>query len=277
VSNSGQFTQGSLPTGAQCASWIRSDGWEPRPENAFANSWSAAPSAAELAAFHANPLNFQSGPPASDFANVDGNYAGTTWQIIEWAACKWGVNAYDLAAEAWAESEWHQTTLGDQQWNYAACTGGPWIGWEPWGGCWTSFGIIQEKASGFNTMPMAATSTAFNLDFRAAFWRACIDGDEQYLYNETPAAGYPTYANATGYQRYWGCMGEWYSGGWDDPGSVSYQTTVQGFSASRPWLNLPNSQVGQIAITSPQRGQTVSGTVQISFVMPDGGDPLACY
>ena len=44
---------------------------------------------------------------------VTGNFAGTTTEIIQWAACKWGVDEDTIRAAAVQESYWHMNTLGD--------------------------------------------------------------------------------------------------------------------------------------------------------------------
>jgi len=43
---------------------------------------------------------------------VTGNFAGTTTEIIQWAACKWGIDE-DTIRAAVMESYWHMSDLGD--------------------------------------------------------------------------------------------------------------------------------------------------------------------
>ena len=43
------------------------------------------------------------------YARVTGNFTGTTDQIIQWAACKWGIDEDIVRAQAAKESGWHQT------------------------------------------------------------------------------------------------------------------------------------------------------------------------
>ena len=155
--------------------------------------------------------------PASDFAAVDGMYAGTTPDIIRWAACKWGVDedwAYaetavetgswtNACAQMHGGSTCHET--GDCG-NYDSNSGGEsanlsflgfpvtnsaaqFIGPNAYTGqnangstcssIWSSWGIIQSKARFFEwyTWPMLAVSTAWGEDYRWAKYRACVNGD----------------------------------------------------------------------------------------------------
>jgi hypothetical protein len=265
----------ALPTGAQCSQMVANSSWEPRPENTQANN--TVPSATELAGFYAQPLNFSGGPPASDFQIVDGNYKGTTDMIIRWAACKWGVDEDILRAEAYYESTWSSYTTGDLRTVIAACEAGDWYGWDPVQNyCWQSYGLTQVKFASYNTWPMAWDSTAFNADFRGAYWRACMNGDVSYYYNMTPTAGYPAYPNGTTDQMAWGCMGSWSSGAWYDSGGLSYISTLESLVAAKPWLSLPATPSASLSLIAPANNQTVSGNVEISISL-NQSDPKACY
>jgi Big-like domain-containing protein len=166
--------------------------------------------------FHAN-AGRNGLAPSSDFAAVDGNYAGSTQDIIRWAACKWGVDedwAYAETAEetgSWTNacaqmhggSTCHET--GDCG-NYDSDSGGEtanlsflgfavtnssaqFIGPNAYNGqnangstcssIWSSWSIIQSKARFFEwyTWPMLAVSTAWGEDYRWAKYRACANGD----------------------------------------------------------------------------------------------------
>ncbi len=68
-----------------------------------------------------------------------------------------------------------------------------------------------------------------------AYQRACMNGDISYLADQTPTSGYPTYPNGSATQMLWGCMGDWYSGNWDDSGSLWYVAQIQEYVASQPW------------------------------------------
>src|SRR5690242_1242470 len=97
----------ALPSGAQCATLIKH-----RPENKRMNgSYNATPGNQ-----HLDP-NFVPGddPRANTqlFPRVDGNFTGTTDEILQWAACKWGIDEDIVRAQAAKESWWEQTVKGD--------------------------------------------------------------------------------------------------------------------------------------------------------------------
>ena len=121
---------------------------------------------------------------------INGDFTGTTSEILRWAACKWGINQNIVFAQAAVESWWHQTTLGDWGTDAAACPPGhgPGADGKP-GQCPQSYGILQnrypfEQAS----WPGIADSTAMNADTAYAIWRSCYDGYETWL-NNVPHGG----------------------------------------------------------------------------------------
>lgn len=87
---------------------------ENRPGNDAANSY--LPTAAQLQAFYAatdsNANNILADNPY--LRSVTGHCAGTTDEIIQWAAWKWGVPEDWLRAQYVVESYWRQSTLGNQ-------------------------------------------------------------------------------------------------------------------------------------------------------------------
>ena len=232
----------SLPSDSECASLIAITS-ETVPSNTSYNSSSAIPTSAELCSFHAAPLYSGTFVPTSDFALVDGNYSGSTDMIIRWAACKWGIDEDVLRAEAWGESQWLQDAAGDWRTTESDCTnsvqtscstGGTWNAWNG-SGCYQSYGIFQVKLYSFNAYPEAEDSTAFNADFRAAYARACLNGDINYLASRTPSTGYPDYPQGDLSQMLWGCMGDWYSGSWFDSGALTYINDVESYLYNQPW------------------------------------------
>ena len=101
----------SLPSDAQCAAQVHYSTWEPRPQNAQQNNTRPAPGAM-AAAFAARPRN-QGGSynPLWDswlLRRVDGQFTGTTDEIFQWAACKWGLPDNLIRATAVEESTWFQ-------------------------------------------------------------------------------------------------------------------------------------------------------------------------
>ncbi|MBA2575194.1 MAG: hypothetical protein H0V05_00880 [Euzebyaceae bacterium] len=70
---------------------------------------------------------------------VTGNFTGTTDEIIQWAACKWGFDEDIVRAVAVGESSWRMSQLGDYRDDPAKCA--PGYGTP----CPTSFGMMQVK------------------------------------------------------------------------------------------------------------------------------------
>ena len=110
----------NLPSAELCAAYadlVGSDR-EGRPENTDANR--SMPSHWMLprwSDFWAPPANRLFVP------RIDGQFTGTTDQIIVWGACKWGVNTDVVRAMAMAESSWRQTHVGDYANDPALCVG----------------------------------------------------------------------------------------------------------------------------------------------------------
>lgn len=199
----------SLPrSDAYCASHV-----EPMAENVPANE----------AANHDVPsagTNFDWGPSTAtspglkaNFAHVDGNFSGTTGEILEWAACKWGWDQDYAMAEAVIESVWKQSQVNSN-----------------------AYGILQVSVSqdgdsasansGWGGYPWVEQSTAVNADAQMAYLRACYDGD-------TPGLGNGYHAGDA-----WGCIGSWFSGQWDSSAGDGYISDVQGFLNNKTWLHL---------------------------------------
>ena len=103
-SSSGRFVTlpvgAALPSGAECASRVRSAG-EVRPENSAANS------------NEGSRANANTRSDWSQFSRVDGDFSGTTDEIIQWAACKWGIDEDIARAQVIKESYWYQSANGD--------------------------------------------------------------------------------------------------------------------------------------------------------------------
>jgi len=219
----------ALPGDAECAARVVRSPWEPRPENAAANQ--ALASAGQLSAFRADAWG-----GVDDRANtvlrqrVTGAFSGTTDEIIQWAACKWGIDADVVRAQVAAESWWHQDATGDLTTDSAL--------WPPSAACqdathcYQSYGLLQIKWTFWQSAwPMARDSTAFNLDAALAWRRVCYEGYIQWL----SSAGTPAHPGY-GPGDLWGCVGQWVSGGWYDAAAVSYVGTVRQNLEGKVWL-----------------------------------------
>jgi hypothetical protein len=204
---------GSAPlSDAEAAARVRRSSWEPRPSNATANA--TTPTASFLAEFRStNNL-------MPHTLEVSGAFTGTTDEILQWAAHKWGVDEDVLRAVAVVESNWYQDAQGD----HVASIG-------PAGTTAESFGITQVKyRTHLGTWPMSLEATAFNADYWAAAIRYYFDGHATWL-NDPCCAGATRYAAGD----LWGAVGAWYSGRWHDTGSSSYQAKVQQHLSARSW------------------------------------------
>ena len=166
-----------LPSGAECATRVRPAA-EIRSANATEN------------ALRGSRINANTRSDWAQFSRVDGDFVGTTDEIIQWAACKWGIDEDIARAQVIKESNWYQSTNGDNG--------------ESWG-----LGQVRDTShqSAFQYSVNARTSSSYNLDYTYASWRACYEGVYTWL-NTVERNG--TYASGD----VWGCLGVWFSGRW---------------------------------------------------------------
>jgi hypothetical protein len=221
-----------LPDDLAAAQTVRRSTWEPRPENNQANHQVPPPDFRP--AGYPGMVN-----EAAVFGRISGNFTGTTDEIIQWTAAKWGLPDDLIRAEAVAESGWYQDHKDpdgkpvDQQGygDFGDCGGSPAAAsYGPDGP--SSFGIMQAKwctlndptQPGFGGWPWTETSTAYSLDTYGAVIRACYEGWEPWLGN--------------GYHPgdLWGCVGRWNAGAWYTPGARNYIARVQQALQAKPWL-----------------------------------------
>jgi hypothetical protein len=185
----------ALPSDSACAGAVRRSSKEPRPQNKVANSrtppvgWVQQPfeGFARLAQTRIVP-------------RIDGRFTGTTDEILQWGACKWGFDVDTVRAQAYIESKWRMSWNGD-------------------GG--TSWGILQIKPSAHpGTWPWARDSTAYNVDYTLARRRACYEGW--------------SYEGSRTRDDLWGCIGMWYSGTYGS-GYSDYVARVRHWYGAKPW------------------------------------------
>ena len=77
----------------------------------YATANRTVPSPAQLASYNAASWGYAD----AYHRRVTGGFTGTTDEIIQWAACKWGWSDNVVRAQAIRESEWHQDALGDKE------------------------------------------------------------------------------------------------------------------------------------------------------------------
>jgi autotransporter family porin len=211
----------SLPSGAQCATWVRAiPAAENKGTNATANKTTGHPIAG------ATGLT----------AKVNGDFTGTTAQILRWAACKWGVDEDMVKAQAAIESWWRMNTLGDWGTDATRCPPGHGLGADgKAGSCPESYGLLQVRYP-YNVpaFPGVATSSAMNADYAYSSWRACFEGSLTWLNTVDRGSQY-----AAG--DAWGCMGVWFAGRWHTAAADGYVVRVKDYLAQRIW-ETPNFQ-----------------------------------
>ena len=256
----------SLPGGAECRTRVHRSVWEPRPANTRANHTLVNPEQVR-AAFAARPLSGSgSYDPRWDswlLSRVNGQFQGTTDEIFQWAACKWGLPDNLLRAIAVRESTWYQDATyphGRCVTNWGCgdlmgtsdpstrryCAALARLGGHDYqadygsGLCPKTFSIVgvmdwQAPAWGpmpdnqNGTFPFNRDSTAFAVDYLAAHLRGCYEGWERWL-------------GRTGGGRYaagdlWGCVGSWYAGDWHSAAADGYAGRVRAEMAARRWLD----------------------------------------
>jgi hypothetical protein len=182
------------------AAQVKRSRWEPRPANAVANR--RVPGAALLRKWRRRSEMPYAG-------RVTGRFRGTTDEIIQWAARKWGFAPNLLRAVAVVESWWRQDAIGD---------GGD------------SFGLFQVRRPYhcWGRCRIARRFTAFNADYYGGILRAYLDGTQRWL--NTVERGRPYRAGDV-----WGSVGAWYSGRWWTPESVAYMERVREELRRRTW------------------------------------------
>jgi len=172
--------------------------WEPRRGNAQENR--RRPSDAQLRDFRRR----------SEMVNrheVTGRYRGTTDEILQWAARKWGFDPDLFRAVAAVESYWKMSAVGD-------------------GGL--SFGIFQMKKTYHCCLPLSSKYTAFNADYYGAILRAYYDGKQTWLNDVERGERYRA-------GDLWGSVGSWYAGRWRTPEALDYIRRVQQTLRDEPW------------------------------------------
>jgi hypothetical protein len=183
---------------AEAAERVNKTSWEPRRNNAQENQ--RRPDEDQIEDFRRRSEMVYR-------RYVTGRYRGTTDEILQWAARKWGFDPDLFRAVAAVESYWNMSAVGD---------GGQ------------SFGIFQMKRPWHCCFPLSARYTAFNADYYGAILRAYYDGRQTWL-NDVERG-----------ERYregdiWGSVGSWFAGRWRTAEALSYIRRVQATLRDEPW------------------------------------------
>lgn len=214
-----------LPSDAQCAGWVRA---KPLKENKRVNKAANATTGQHVAG---SLFVGDSAKAASTIApRIDGNFTGTTQEILRWTACKWGIDENIVYAQAAVESWWRQDTLGDWGTDASACPPGHGFGADGKAGqCPQSYGVLQDRWPYMKQgWPGYGRSTAMAADVAYGIWRACFDGYETWL---------NTVDHGQNYQAgdAWGCVGRWFAGRWHTSASDGYVTKVKQYESQQIW------------------------------------------
>ncbi len=217
-----------LPSESECAARVRYSSFEPRPQNYTANH--RVPTAQQIANLALWNVSIGLNSRADSLRRqITGSFTGTTDEILQWVACKWGIDEDIVRAEAHAESTWYQSTTGDFSTRRKLCPPGTWNG----SGCYQSYGILQIKyIYNKSAWPMSRDDTAFSAEYMYGILRTCYEGWTSYLGQRRSLPGYPNYQAGD----IWGCVGRWFSGNWYDQEAIDYIAKVKTDYANKDWL-----------------------------------------
>jgi len=221
----------SLPGDAAAAAEVHHSNWEPRYGNNLYNY--TIPSGLTLQP--EDPADRAYDPRWNKYilGRITGDFSGTTDEIFQWAAVKWGIPDNLLRTIAYMESDWNQSNFGDDVDNRAQCL--PGYNTTP---CPVTFGIVGVKSTSWpGIFPWNRDSTAADVDVLGAWLRGCYEGWVWWLRDHGNRSHGVYHAGDL-----WGCVGAWASGNWYD-GSPANPHSGEGYIARakhwdkvKPWL-----------------------------------------
>lgn len=192
---------------------------------------------------------------------VSGQFTGTTDEIFQWAACKWGLSDNMLRAIAVRESTWYQYLTYPSgrpvlDWGSGDMMSAGTVGADVYcdgiaqhgydyqrdfgaGICPRTFsiaGVMSWQSPSWGAMrgnqnglfPFNRDSTALAVDYLGANLRGCYEGWEFWLRDSETG----TYAAGD----IWGCVGVWFSGEWHNSAADGYISRVQNELTNHTWL-----------------------------------------
>lgn len=221
----------SLPGDTAAAAEVHRSSWEPRQDNTPYNY--TTPHGLDLRPAGQAEDSYDPRWNTYILKRITGDYAGTTDEIFQWAAAKWGIPDNLIRTIAYVESGWHQSNYGDFVRNRAECP--PGYRTLP---CPVTFGIVGVKSTSWRGIfPWNRDSTAAAADLLGGWLRGCYEGWVWWL----RAHGNDTHGTYHA-GDIWGCVGAWYSGNWHD-GSRHNQLSGEGYIYQakywenvKPWL-----------------------------------------
>jgi autotransporter family porin len=221
----------SLPSDPEATAEVHQSGWEPRPANQAYNDTEPA----GLVMRRANTAAQSYDPRWNTYilGRLTGNFTGTTDEIFQWAAAKWGLPDNLIRTVAYMESTWYQSNHGDYADVRSQCP--PGYRKVP---CPVTFGITGTKSTSWpGIFPWNRDSTAAAVDVLGAWLRGCYEGWVWWLRTDGNRSHGVYHAGDL-----WGCVGAWYSGNWLDGAATqagsgeNYIAGARHFDKTRPWL-----------------------------------------
>ena len=223
---------GSRPLGDAAAKALVVPRAEARPGNARANRY--VPPRRRLTAFRR--ARYRAGPNAGRrlaavnplMKHVSGRFRGTTDEILQWGAHKWGIPVDVLRAVAVNESGWHQAKRGDRE-DGVEASRYPRAARIDSDSVYESLGLMQIKwrpdgSLNPGTEPLRRRSTAFQVDYTGANLRYYFDGRCSWC-----RPGYTA-------GQEWESVGAHYQPTpWKNAGMLTYISHVQEHLTARSW------------------------------------------
>jgi hypothetical protein len=207
---------------------------ENRNNNTTSNNY--RPSSTELSAFLKNERDSYGRLPAQFnpyAAYVTGGFTGTTDEIIQWGAAKWGIPPDWLRAQYYQESHWNQSHLGDLT-TVKNATLYPVQSRYSNSQVYQSLGITQIRwnhpdgnNSGIGTEPLRWKSTPFNVDYQSAMVR---------FYFDNPKGARASWGDAYSTCKNWLSIGAWYEPyPWNNSEQQDYVEKIQNGLSNKLW------------------------------------------
>lgn len=227
-----------LPLAQDCGAAVQRSSWEPRPENQQWNAASQVPNPTPTIP----PWGGMTDTWNQRLVRVTGQTPGfdddstppETDELIQFFACKWGLDDNWIRAQAVAESSWRQRFGGD---------------WHPDTGsncaanaprrvvngvteCAESLGLTQVRTRfrPAEISPWVFDSTSYHLDYYAWEFRGCLEG-QKFVGNPNNPQGLSAANDLPN------CIANWFSGCWPmSCNGTNYYNTVKSHHDNRTWL-----------------------------------------
>ena len=221
----------SLPSDTRAAAEVHWSSWEPWPGNARYNHTMPA----RLNLWRKSVRDRAYDPRWNKYilGRITGHFKGTTDEIFQWAAAKWGIPDNLIRTIAYMESGWRQSNHGDYTYARRKCPPGyqrlP---------CPVTFGIVGVNSTSWpGIFPWNRDSTAAAADVLGGWLRGCYEGWTWWLRQHGNRSRGVYHAGDI-----WGCVGAWFSGNWHDGpanghGGENYELRAQYWEKVRPWLH----------------------------------------